>query len=74
MNLDTAYDGKWCVWRHGGRRGDQWRRVRWDEHEAPCRRAYEKLRHDMRQGGVQLTAPDHTVAESVWAPRLRSRW
>jgi hypothetical protein len=70
----AVWRGKWIAWRHGGRRNDRWRAVRWDENEAPCLRAYEKLRLDMRQGGAQLTSPTGEVVESVWSPRVRSSW
>lgn len=61
------------VYRHGGRRTDQWRLMVSTDNSQLAHEVYEDTARKMRQGGVEKRV-DGTVACSQWAPRLRSRW
>lgn len=63
----------YVILRHGGRAADQWREV-YRGPEARARARYTRLVEDLRQGGVKLIAPDGTLIDYKWAPRLRTRW
>lgn len=63
----------WCVRRFGGRTTDVWRTI-YSGSEAQARERYTREAAALRQGVVQLIAPDGRVAAQTSAPRLRTRW
>ena len=70
----TAVPGKWTVDRHSGRDRDHVRVRLVTDDETKARAKFQRLKDELRQGEVRLWRPDGTEADSVWAPRLRSRW
>lgn len=67
-------DRMWIVRRCAGRAGSGWHNVLVTPDEQRTRTTYAKLHHDMRQGGVELIAPDGNRVAYDRAPRLRTRW
>ncbi len=65
---------RWILFRHGGRRTDSWKPIRWSFDDQDGRRLFATAEASMRQGGVVLVDPDGVVRARAWAPRLRTRW
>lgn len=66
--------GRWAVLRHSGRHEGKWRSIYAGSDEHSARAKFDSDSEDLRQGTVVLLAPDGTVVECIFAPRLRTRW
>ncbi len=61
------------VERFSGNRRGHWRLILTTDDGARARQRYEAISSELRQGGVRLLI-DGIVANSTWAPNLRTRW
>jgi hypothetical protein len=61
------------VWRHGGRRTDNWRQV-FSGTRDEARQRYIAEVERMRQGKVEWRDENGEKVSASWAPCLRTRW